>query len=297
MSKNIMEQGTNRINIVGTLLDTTFRSGKTADGRAYESATMTIRVTQTFGGREEVSEIPVSMFASQYTRQNKPSAAWAQLQELKKLKTAQNGGIEEAATVRINNASLRENNFVSRNGNLVSSWQINTNFLSDGKAAEGATFAIDVFILDMHPEEDREGEPTGRLILKGGIVQYGGKLDVVEFVVEDPNSVDYVERNWNVNDTLQVRGRIRVTSVEEKNTSSTGGWGEEIPQATTRFVRELVITSGDDAAREEEFAYDVTDIRKAFNVRKAMIEQLQVDAKQKSAKTAAAPTANKYDWE
>lgn len=45
MSKNVMtDQSLNEINIVGKLLDTTFRSGKLSDGRDYESATLTIRV-------------------------------------------------------------------------------------------------------------------------------------------------------------------------------------------------------------------------------------------------------------
>jgi len=62
--KNILEQATNKINIVGKLLDTTFNHGTTKTGQPYERANLTIRVSQTFNGQDEVSEIPVSMFAS-----------------------------------------------------------------------------------------------------------------------------------------------------------------------------------------------------------------------------------------
>ena len=299
--KNITEQAQNRVNIVGKLLDVVFRSGKTRDGRDYESANMTIRVTQTYGGREETSEIPVSMFASKYTLTNKLNPGYEQLQALKEMKTAQNSGLASAEIVRLGMTSIRENNFVAKSGQLINGWQLNTSYVNTGtNINDVASFILDIFIMDMHPEEDRDGDSTGRLVIKGGLVQYGGTLDVLEFIDEDPNSVDYIERNWNVNDTVTIRGRIRMTVVEEKNSGSSSSWGEDIPETTTKTIRELIITKGDDNGKEEEFAYDPTEIKKAFNARKAKIEQLQIDAKNRSdnKKESAAPAAsNKYSWE
>ena len=301
MSKEITNQATNRVNIVGKLLDVVFRSGKLQDGRDYESANMTIRVTQTYGGREEVSEIPVSMFAAKYTLANKLNPGWDQLQTLHSLKTAQNVGIDEADTVRINSGSIKENNFPAKSGQLINGWQLNTSFISSSSnnLPEVAAFAVDIFIMDMHPEEDRDGDSTGRLVIKGGIVQYNGNLDVIEFIVENPDSVDYIERNWNINDTVTVRGRIRMTVQEEKTSGTDSSWGEDIPEMTTKKIRELIITKGDDQGKEEEFAYDPTDIKKAFNVRKAKIEQMQLDAKNHAKKEApaAAPASSKYSWD
>ena len=303
MSKDITkDQATNRVNIVGKLLDVVFRAGKLQDGRDYESANMTIRVTQTYGGREETSEIPVSLFASKYTLSNKLNPGYEQLQALKEMKTAQNSGLASAETVRLGMTSLRENNFVSKSGQLINGWQLNTSYVNTGSSiADVASFILDIFIMDMHPEEDRDGDSTGRLIVKGGLVQYGGTLDVLEFIVEDPNSVDYIERNWNVNDTVTIRGRIRMTVVEEKSSGSSSSWGEDIPDTTTKTIRELIITKGDDNGKEEEFAYDPVEIKKAFNVRKAKIEQLQIDAKNRSnskkESAAASATPSKYSWE
>ena len=73
-----------------------------------------------------------------------------------------------------------------------------------------------------------------------------------------------------------------------------------MPETTTRTVRELIITKGSDEPYEEEFAYDKTDIKKAFNVRKALLEQLQIDAKKGNAPKAAKEpekTGKSYDWE
>lgn len=296
MSKNIMTEANNKVNIVGKLMDVTLGSGTLSDGRKYERASLTVRVNQTFGGREEVSEIPLSMFATQYTKTNKVNPAYEQIQNLKKMKTAQNVGIDEADTVRVSGATLRENNFVAKSGQLINGWQINTSFIGTTNASDVATFQEELFIMDMKDEVDREGDPTGRLVIKGGIVQYGGKLDVLEFIVEQPEAVEFISRNWNVNDTIGTVGRIRVTSQEEKTSGKTSSWGEDIPETTTRFVRELIITKGDDEGHEEEFAYDPTDIKKAFNVRKALIEQMQTEATQTKPAATTAP-ASKYSWE
>ena len=294
--KSITEQATNKINIVGKLLDTTFNHGVTKTGAPYERANLTVRVTQTYNGHEEVSEIPIGMFASQFTSKGTPNPAYKSLQDLKEMKTAQNVGFDAADTIRITNATLRENNFVSKSGQLINGWQVNASFVNKGSTADVASFVVDIFIMDMHDEVDRDGDPTGRLVIKGGLVQYGGKLDVLEFIVEGAEKVDYIQRNWEINQTVTAKGRIRVTSVEEKSSGREGSWGEDIPEVSTRMIRELVISTGSDEGKEEEFSYDPTDIKKAFNVRKAEIEQLQIDARQSAAKPAAA-SASKYNWE
>lgn len=296
--RDINIQANNKVNIVGKLLDATFNTGTLSDGRAYERATVTIRVTQTYGGQTETSEIPVSMFATQYTTKGGLNPAYKSIQDLKAMKTAQNVGLEEAANIRMTGASLRENAFVSRTtGQLITGWQLNGSFISTTSMADVASFSTDIFIMDMRPEEDREGETTGRLIIKGGVVQYGGKLDILNFIVEQPEAVEYIERNWNVNDTVSIVGRIRVTSREEPSSGASSSWGEDIPDTTTRYVRELILTKGDDQPKDEEFAYDPADIKKAFNVHQANLQQLQVDAKSakpKAAKVEATP--DKYSW-
>ena len=297
--RDLSVQAQNKINIVGKLLDVTFGEGKLSDGRAYQRASLTIRANQTFGGREEISEVPVSIFATQYTSTGKLNPAWKSLQDLREYKTVQDVGFDNADKIRVTGCTISENNFVSRNGQLINSWQLRASFINAASTEDVASFINDIFIMDMHEELDRNDEPTGRLVIKGGLVQYGGKLDVLEYIVEQPEAVEYISSHWNVNDTVTVRGRIRVTSIEEKPSGVESSWGEDIPEATTRYVRELIITKGDDEGKEEEFAYDPTEIKKGFNVRKANIEQMQADAKNGAAKKAApaAQATNKYSWE
>ena len=297
--KNLTNQSTNKINLTGKLMDAVFGEGNLSDGRHYERATVTVRVNQSYGGKEEISDVSFGMFATEYTTTGKPNPAWKSLMDLKKLNTAQNRGLDQADHIRVTGATLQENNFVSRNGQLINGWQIRGSFVNPAALSDVASFSVDIFIMDMHDEIDREGDTTGRLIIKGGIVQYGGKLDVVEFVVEAPDTVEYIQRNWNINDTVNVRGRIRVMSQEEAVPNS--GWGEDVPDTTTRFVRELVITTGSDEPMEEDFAYDPVEIKKAFAERKAMIEQMQINARKVAPKQGAgsanATSSNKYDWE
>ena len=301
MSKSISIQAGNKINLAGTLMDVTPGSGTLSDGRPYKRATVTIRVTQSYGGKTETSDIQVGMFATEFTSTGKQNPAWKSLNDLMLMKTAQNVGVDNASHVRLTGATLQENNFVSRNGQLINGWQIRGSFINEAKVSDVASFVTDIFIMDMRDEVNREGDTTGRLIIKGGIVQYGGKLDVVEFIVEAPDTVEYISRNWEVNGTVTVKGRIRILSQEEE--VQTSGWGEDVPDTTTKFVRELIITTGDDECKEEDFAYDPVEIKKAHNERKAAIEQMQINARATAPKQGAGSansveaSSKKYDWE
>ena len=299
--KSITIQAGNKINLTGKLLDVSLGNGRLSDGRPYERATVTIKVTQTYNGKEETSEIPVGMFATEFTSTGKPNPAWASIQTLKGLLSVQNAGEARADIVRMTGVNLQENNFVSRNGQLINGWQLRGSFINKVSAPDVASFVTEIFIMNMTDEVNRDGDTTGRLVIKGGIVQYGGKLDVVDFIVENPDTIDYIQRHWEVNKTVTVKGRIRVTSIEVKPSGESSGWGEDVPEGpTTQYIRELIITTGDDECKEDDFAYDPVEIKKAHNERKAYIEQLQIDARKK-ANGAAAPTnpavaASKFDW-
>lgn len=301
MSKSISIQADNKINLAGILMDVTPGEGKLADGRPYKRATVTVRVTQTYGGKTETSDIPVGMFATEYTSTGKQNPAWKSINDLMMMKTAQNVGIDKASHVRLTGTSLQENYFTTRTGQFIDTWQLRGSFINESNVSDVASFATDIYIMAIDEEVDREGDTTGRLKIRGGIVQYGGKLDVVDFIVEAPDTVEYISRNWVVNGTVNVRGRIRVLTQEEEVQSS--GWGEDVPDMTTKVVRELIITKGDDECKEEDFAYDPVEIKKAFSERKAEIEQHQINArttapKQGAGSANATETTNKkYSWE
>lgn len=297
--REITTQSTNKVNIIGKLLSTTIREGKTGEGKVYNSGNMILRVNQGYFGIEEQSEISVSFFATALTSKGTVNPAFENIQKLREFKSAQNVGFESADTIKITGASLSENMFIAKGSNqLVDSWNIRASFFNEGSGDDVATFCVDAYIMDQSPELDKEGNETGRVIVKGGVVQYNGVLDVIEFIAEDPIAVDHVSRNWDVDSTVQIRGRIRaITKEENRSRVEESSWGEAIPEpSSTKIVRELIITSGSDEAFDEETAYDPVQIKKAFSERKARIEQLRMDAQGKAAKAAPAKKSA-YNWE
>ena len=277
--KDLTNIAENKVMIVGKLLDTSFASGKTKTGVPYERVRMMIRVSQTFGGREETSDIPVSMFAAQFKKDGGTNPGFENIQTLKKMKTSQSYGYENADTIRIGNGNIEENFYVSQ-GRIVDDWQLRTSFVGFGKGPQAATFSVEIFIMKMIEEVDRDGETTGRLIIKGALPQWGSRLDVIDFIVENPESVDYISRNWEEGNTVHAVGRIRFTTKEESISMETGSWGEDIPKTSTRTIHELIITKGSDEGYEEDEAYDPVEIRKGYNARKADRDQKLLEAKE-----------------
>ena len=106
------------------------------------------------------------MFATDFTSTGKPNPAMKSIHDLKLMNTAQNVGIDAAANVRFSGISLQENNFVSRTGQLINGWQLRGSFVSEAKVSDVGSFAVEIFIMDMHDEVDSNGDPTGRLILR-----------------------------------------------------------------------------------------------------------------------------------
>lgn len=296
--KKLDKQSINKVNIVGKLLETTFREGTTKnDNKPYESCNYIVRVNQVIEGKEEIHEIPASVFATKYTNAGKANPVYKTIQDMRKMNTIQKDGESAASIVRITGGNINENYFVSQSGQFVDGWQLRTSFVNEGGKGELATFNVEIYIIDMHDEVDKNDEPTGRLVIRGGIVQYGEKLDVVEFLVEAPDKVEYISRNWNINDTVLAKGYIRYTAQEDAKPANQSSWGDDIPDGTTQMKRELIIAGGSDEPYDEEFAYDPVEIRKAFNVRKAIIEQAQIDARNKGQKKEAAPSKSNYSWE
>lgn len=297
--KNLEKQSINKVNIVGKLLETTFREGTTKDGKPYESCNYIVRVTQKINGKEEINEIPASVFGTKFTNSGKLNPAYKTVQDMKNFKTIQRDGEDMATVVRTNSGSISENYFISQSGQLVDGWQLRTSFVNEGGKGELATFNIEIFIIDMKDEEDANGT-TGRMIVRGGVVQYGEKLDVLDFVVEGSDKIEYISRNWNINDTVLAKGYIRYTAKEDVSPASQNTWGDDIPEVgTTQMARELVIAGGSDEPYDEDFAYDPVEIKKGFNVRKAAIEQAQVEAREKGTQKKSTTTSSKpkFEWE
>lgn len=295
--KTLKDMCKNIVTVNGKLLTMVSNAGKTKDNREYESVRYTVQVTQEYDGREETSDIELRGFAMKYKKEGGGiSPAYDAIQRLKTYKTVQTHGLQEADSISISSGTLKESSYVSKNsGSLINGWELDANFASKAAKPDVASFNVDIFIRDMAEETDREGEPTGRMIIKGVLVQYGEKTEEVKFIVESPEKVDYISRYWNVGDTVNVGGRIRETSIEVVKNRETSSWGEEIPETDTRKARELIITRGSDSPYDEDDAYDPVEIKKGLNARKAALDAM-VNKTKTVQKVEEAPK-KKMSWE
>lgn len=323
MFRSIDMPAQNSVVINGSLIGFDLREGKTGamkGAKPYRAANAVIRVNQYYNNKEEISEIPVSFISMKFKKDGTTNPVYETLGGYAtEYKTAERHGIENATKVNVNgrrgNGALSENMFCdTRNPEtVISSWNINASFLNEarnqasGNSGDCATFDTEIFIFSLNRELTAEGEETGRLKIRGGLVKYGGKIDCLDFYVENPTAIDFIERNYNENDTAHFVGRIRFTS-ETVTRQSENTWGESIPQTTTRKKRELIITGPgvghEDGPNEEENSYNPEDIRVAMADRNSLKEQKKVEARSKAAtaKTgkaaAAAPaSAGGYEWE
>lgn len=306
MAKEITTQAENKVSIIGKLLNVNIRKGKAREtGVDYASVTYEVRVRQSYEGHEEVSDVMVentaNMLIQKGPKAGQVNPAYENIVNMEKFATAKNAGIDAADTVVITRGELVDNTYVSKqSGKVIPQRRVRASFCAranNPEAEDIASFRADIFIMSMTDEVDSEGAETGRLLIKGGLVGYGGRLGVLEFVVEDPGKVDFIRRTYEENQTGSFVGRIRdcVKNVVAKKT--TGSWGEDIPDNAPTAIHELIITGGAEMPYEEDFAYDPTDIRKAFNVRKAMLEQKLEEsrARAEASKKQAKPTSGWAD--
>ena len=206
---------------------------------------------------------------------------------------------ESSATcVRITGASLVENDFCSKSNpeEVITTSSISASFINAVNRAEfcpEATFVGTLVVGSISEEVDRNGDTTGRLIVQGLIPQYGGRVDMIKYIVASENAVSHIQSYWNQGDTVKVKGKINFSSTTEYFEEEMG-FGDPIRTARTKSVHELIITSGSAGALDEELSYNITDIQNGLSERKQRIEAIK--EKGKSTPKKAETKASNFDF-
>lgn len=275
----MLRQANNRVVIEGILseVDLQPRTYK-RDGRDVEAITgeIKIRTTVTISGVEKELEIPVKMFANKLTRNGTENPGYDAVSRVMNeyVSIAAAGSIDGADRVRITGGTLRMNEYYGRTGKLNSYPQINATFVTKVKKEEyepKATFEIEMVVASKDYEIDKNGEETGRLMVKGIVPQYNNTVDVMTFYVENENAIDAISSYWELEDTYAVSGKLRFTSKTETYEKAQD-WGDPIKETRTINVSELIITGGSNSPLNEEDAFPMDEIREALTERKARIE-------------------------
>ena len=288
-----MIQSENIVKIEGILAETDLEEKKfLKDGKQTEAigGSITIRVEQKIGEKNVVSDVPVHMFATKFTKKGTANPAYENIKNIKDNYVSIAASDEaHADKVRITNGDIRMNEYYGRNGNLVSFPRINASFVQRVRESEEfmpkAEFTCTAVVLQQDYELDKEQNETGRYLLKTAIVQYGDRLDVVPFVVESKKAINYISSNWESGNTVRINGKLNFSFKVIREVKESA-FGDPAVDERTISTSELIVTGGSDPI-EGEGSYNSEDIRAGLAKRIANLETLKNKANTKKAPTPA----------
>lgn len=291
-----MRQAENKVFIEGILseIDIVERT-YTKDGVQNNALAgqIKVRVEQKINGVDKILEIPVHVFVNEMTKKGTKNPAYESIDTVRRefISIASGAGVEGADRIRISGASIQMNEYWADENRLSSYPRINASFVQRVKRDEftpKAQFSTELVVSKMINEVDKDGVETGRLKVEGILPQYGGRVDVVPFIAENPNVVDAITQYWQPKDTVKVSGKLNFSSTVEIYTEEQG-FGEPIEKKRTINVSELVITGGSQTPLEGDFAFNEEEIKNALAERKARLENRKAkELARSSSRTAPA---------
>ena len=295
----MLRQAENRVKIEGILseIDLETKTFSKADGTSQEgiTGTFTVKVRQEINKEMKELMIPVHAFSYKLTKSGQPNPAYVSLLKVKEeyKSIASTGSEDEADRVRITGATIRMNEYYSQDERLISFPRVNASFVTKIRPEEckpEATFSVEFVVASGADEIGRDGEPTGRYVVKGILPQYGGKVDVIPFYAESQNVIDAVSQYWENGATVKANGRLNFSSRTETTVQEVD-FGEPIEQIRTISVSDLIITGGSQTPIDEEFAFDHDEIQSALAERKARLEaQKDRDKSRVAVKATPSPS-------
>lgn len=247
--------------------------------KEYLAGKIIVRVAQEDGTD---AEIPVHVFATKIDSKGKKNKAYESIEKLLHMTSIASGGEELADRVKISGATLKENAFHTPDGVLVSQPRIEASFINRINKNDCHPKAIfdNMVIIGGISDIEKNDVPTGEKLIRALLVQYGGKVDIVNFVVKKPDAVAYIENNWSKGDAVIIKGVINFTTTTQ-NVAVEVEFGEAPDISRTTSVRELVITAG--SASPVDNIYEVEELNAGIAERNS---RLEADKQSKSATPA-----------
>jgi hypothetical protein len=273
----------NEVYVSGILNELDIVEGITKDGRKWIRGTANVKIDQEINGQMTEDIVPIKMFSMRAKKDGSDNKIYDIIASYKDRLTSLAAADDESQASRVTvSAKIEENPFVSKDGQLVSTWQLTSNFINNKRDSdeEAAKFIFSGVVGKIIPEYNREGEETGRAIVQFIVIGYNGKANRIDLIA-DGSKRDYIETNWNVGDTVQVTGRINVTKKIVTWTEEQG-FGEPITRSRTESRKELLITGGSPCGLEESLSYDADSVKQVLSERSARNEELIAKSKTSS---------------
>lgn len=293
----MLREAKNNVTICGILSEVDLKESTfIKNGARAESigGQIKVRVNQVINDVPTTLEIPVYMFAPKFKNDGGPNPAYDSIMRVKNDYISIAASNEASADcVRITSAKVVMNEYYGRNGSLVSFPRISTSFVTRIKREEmkpEASFSTEICVMAKNPELNRNGEETGRYIITAAVPQYGGKVDVMNFVCINPAVINGVSQYWTEGDTFEAKGRLNFSSRVETVVQEVD-FGEPIEKSRTISVSELVITGGTQTPLDGAFAFEHDEIQRGLSERKARLEATK--EKQAAPKPTVSTAASK----
>lgn len=284
-----MRQSENKVDIRGKIKEIDLTRD---DEKGCIRGKVTMLVPQTIEGLAEIEEVQVSAYASKITKKGKQNVQFDQLEKLMREGVSVMVAGEDKASVYDVNGILDENTFPNRDGNDVTYTFVRGSFFNPTRSnfvdESYARFKQEIMIVSMEDEATKEDELTGRLLIKGAVMNYAGPC-AVTYIVESKQAIDFIRMNWNEGDTVMVQGLIRSKAelVEGSHDDATMGFGVAYSESYVKTVKEYVITAGSEAYPEER-AFNPAEVSAARAEKNRKYEENKA-AKASKATAPAAP--------
>ena len=301
-----MRKADNIVKLEGMLSEVDLNYGKakrTSADRTYAtdetiiSGNIKVKTKETINGIEKALEVVVPFFAYELKRDGGPNPLFTNIEKIKdEFTSIAAGGVEKADLVRIDykGGSLEMNMYVNRNtGALVTYPRINALRISKvnpNAYYPTAAFDIQFYIHSMEQDVDAEGKSTGRFLIMGAVPQFGNRVDVVPFYVDDKSIVNLLQQNWKVGDTVQALGKLnfdRKTVIVKTEVD----FGEPVQEVRTTQISEPIITGGTLKPLEGDLVFSTTEIQEALARREAYIESMKERNQKETGNTGQKSTA------
>ncbi len=271
----------NSVNVAGYVFSTRNLNPRVSkDGTNYISGAVNIAVDE-----DALNVIPVSFYATETYKNGKPNDTYNVLKQIAdgSVQTYQQAG-KNAARVRVD-GSISTNDFVGRNGDVVSPKQVRGSFIHfDSVSNFCANFDADT-VFTSCAERTVEGEEPFQS-LRGFVLSYKNAMVPVEFSVRSKEGMKFFDsQDISASNPLVilVKGKIVTNTVEHK-TCEEGAFGESVVNTTSRSFQSWDVTF---AAREpyefgDEGAISKDDIKRLVAEREVALERVKDRAANRS---------------
>ena len=274
----------NSIKIVGKLTDAQATTGNRKDnGQGYISVDATIE--SVING--VTNEYKVNFYASQLTKDNKPSKLYESYSKLPEM-------IGRKVEV---DGEIRENRYWSANLNQLISTQLLAGKFVKGvveSAVDTATFVVGGFLVKTPVEKRNKNDEVYRYDVTLGQSNYAGNgmsMITLHINPNDRQVVSGVESLYNVGDTVQFTGSLvfktEIVTVADENTA----FGAPVTKTYTNRQSNFYIEGGSNPISDDR-AYSSDVVSTLISAYKAHDVELQNAASTKAPATNSAPVSN-----